>query len=255
MRLKGDIGQYLSGMPIKVAGCNIAVSQPSIKEICAYGENDFLFGVQIFVNIKKIISPIKVGNSQLERFDDFQVLLASLDTQVDVKDKIVGLFDLIFPKYQYEFDAGCINFRVDDKSPIIGQINPMNFDNFQLVLKELFLPTTQEKEEEDFNPVNDQAAEIAAKLKKGREQRAALKAEEKGSEENISMFGNYISALGVGLSIDVNILYNYTPFQLYDAILRFTAKAASDLYQKVATTPLMDVSKMDEPKSWLENIY
>lgn len=30
---------------------------------------------------------------------------------------------------------------------------------------------------------------------------------------------------------------------------------AYDLYQKVATTPMMDVSKMDEPDNWMDGIY
>ncbi len=49
MAIQGDLAQILSGMPIRVAGCNIAVSQPTIREISAYGEMYFLGGLQIFV--------------------------------------------------------------------------------------------------------------------------------------------------------------------------------------------------------------
>ena len=55
--------------------------------------------------------------------------------------------------------------------------------------------------------------------------------------------------------MDINIFFNYTPFQLYDAFLRYQKKISYDFYQKVATTPLMDVSKMDEPDNWMDNIY
>ena len=55
--------------------------------------------------------------------------------------------------------------------------------------------------------------------------------------------------------MDINILYNYTPFQLFDAYKRYQVKQAYDLYQKVATTPMMDTSKMTEPDNWLDNIY
>ena len=46
----------------------------------------------------------------------------------------------------------------------------------------------------------------------------------------------------------INVFYNYTPFQLYDAFNRYFAKVQSDFYTKVSTTPLMDVSKMETPE-------
>ena len=55
--------------------------------------------------------------------------------------------------------------------------------------------------------------------------------------------------------MDINILYNYTPFQLQNAFNRYWKKVSSDLYQKVSTTPMMDVSKMEEPDDWSANIY
>ena len=55
--------------------------------------------------------------------------------------------------------------------------------------------------------------------------------------------------------MDINIFFNYTPFQLYDAFARYFSKVSCDLYTKVSTTPLMDVSNMDEPKEWVRNLY
>ena len=72
-------------------------------------------------------------------------------------------------------------------------------------------------EEREFNPVNDAAAAIAKKLQKGREKRA----EARGKQ---SLFGIYCSTLSIGMNMDVNIFFNYTPFQLYDAYNRYFAK-------------------------------
>ena len=69
------------------------------------------------------------------------------------------------------------------------------------------------------------------------------------------MFGRYTSILAIGMQMDINIFYNYTPFQLYDAFNRYFAKVSSDFYSKVATTPLMDTSKMEEPKEWFRTLY
>lgn len=253
MAIQGDLAQILSGMPIRVAGCNIAVSQPTIREISAYGEDVFLGGLQIFVKIDKIVAPIKEGNSRLAMLPDFQVLIAALKNDTSIKETIDNLFSLILPEYSWEFAPGSINFRIGENASIIGQINPMNFENFQKTLSTLFLPQRKDKEEQEFNPANSAAEEIAKKLQKGRDQRAAIQQKEKGDIGSI--FANYASVIAVGLSMDINTIYNYTPFQLYDIFTRYTVKMAYDLHVKVSTTPFMDTSKMDEPKNWLESIY
>jgi hypothetical protein len=76
-----------------------------------------------------------------------------------------------------------------------------------------------------------------------------------GKEGPQSLFGRYTSILSVGLQMDINIFYNYTPFQLYDTFQRYFSKVSSDLYTKVSTTPLMDVTNMEPPKDWSRNLY
>lgn len=252
--LKGDLGKYLSGMPIMVAGANVAVSQPSVKDICAFGETDFFMSIELFVKSKEIADKIKdEGKSQLGFMNDFQVLLVMIQEHNETKDNVDKLFELIFPNYLIEYDTGCINFRTDENGPIVGQLNPLNFDNFKTTLKELFLPSGGSDDEPEFNPGSDKAAEIAAKLNKGRQMRQELKSG--GKQKISSVYANYVSALSVGLAMNINELYNYTPFQLLDAFKRYAAKMAYDLYQRVSTMPMMDVSKMDEPKNWVDDLY
>lgn len=256
MAIQGDLAQILSGMPIRVAECNIAISQPSIREISAYGEDTFLNGLQILIKTNQVVAAIKEGNSQLAMLSDFQILIATIEQDVFLRESINNFFTMIFPLYSWQFAPGSINFmNIDgDSKDIVGQINPMNFNSFQATLKTLFLPQGKDKDEEEYKPINDKAAEIAAKLKKGREQRAALKNQGKDNGAQ-SLFATYISILSVGLSMDINILYNYTPFQLYDIFKRYTTKLAYDLHMKVATTPFMDTSNMQEPTNWMDNIY
>lgn len=246
----------LSGLPVKVAGANIAVSQPKVVDICAVGEVNFFEGVSIFTSIETLIEEIKSGKTLLSNMPDFQILMALAEDYSDIKVRISALFDMIFPQYSYQFDAGCVQFRVDEHGPIVGQLNPMNFDNFKEILSELFLPSAGKGEERKLKPANDKAAEIARKLEEGRKKRSEIKKRDgKEGSESRSVFGQYISALSVGSAIDVNVLFNYTPFQLYDSYRRYTAKQAYDFYQKVASTPMMDVSKMKEPKHWMESVY
>lgn len=110
------------------------------------------------------------------------------------------------------------------------------------------------KDEITYDPANQRASEIAEKLKKGREKVAEIKSKDSGNE-NMSIFGTYASVLSIGMNMDINIFYNYTPFQLYDAFSRYWFKVSYDFYQKLASTPLMDVSKMDAPREWSNNIY
>lgn len=255
MVIKGDVARYLSGMPILIPDCNIAVTQPTIRDICAIGEESFLLSLELFTGIEKVVGSIKEGNSQLERYDDFQVLLVMLHQDKSLMESLQGLFSIIFPDYLCQLDNGCINFRKEKGGKIVGQVNPRNFDGFKDTLRELFMPSgLDDDEEEDFNPVNDAAAAIAEKLKEARRKRAEMKKKEEGDRKQ-SLFATYASTLSVGLGVDVNVFFGYTPFQLYDAFTRYTKKMSYDLYQKVATTPLMDASKMDEPDNWIGSIY
>lgn len=256
MAIKGDLAQILSGMPVIVKECNLAITQPKIKTIVAYGENNFFTGLQVFTEVEKLVKPLKEGNPRLSMLSDFQLLIVAIQEDKALKDFIKDLFEIIFPDYFYQVDPGLINFYLkqdEKKERIIGQLNPNNFNVFRDSLKQIFLPIGSLNAEQEYNPANKAAAEIAEKLKRGNEIRKELKQSE--SKMGTSLFASYVSILSIGLAMDINIFYNYTPFQLYDAFIRYTTKTAFDLYQKIATTPMMDVSKMKEPQNWMEDIY
>lgn len=253
MAIKGDLAQIYAGCPVRIKECNIAITQPKIYDICAFGEDNFLMAVQTFTDTARIVSPVKEGNSQLAMLEDFQVLMVILDEDKDFQKNVKSFFEMIFPDYTVRFDPGSICFFTEEsENRIIGQINPMNFEIFEKILGEIFLPQGT-KTSEDYNPANEIAAKIAEKLKKGNQLRQQMALEE--GKDGGSLFSNYISILSVGLAIPVQSLFNYTPFQLYDAFIRYTKKISFDMYQKVATTPMMDVSKMTEPDNWMDNLY
>jgi hypothetical protein len=122
-------------------------------------------------------------------------------------------------------------------------IHSNNYQVFCDTIDHLFsLPTDRSK----YNPANEKAKALVDKFKK----RAEILAKQKGkADESPSLFGSYISILSVGMNLDINIFFNYTPFQLYDIFNRYWKKVNSDFYQKVSTTPMMDTSKMEEPDS------
>jgi hypothetical protein len=249
MALQGDLGAYLSGGPVYVQDCNIAVTPPSVKSIMIFGEEKFLMATQLFTKTDMFLRDVRQGNSELAKFNDFQLLLVILNEEAKSKRLVKDYFELVFPDYHIELTESSINYTIEGR--VVGRITPFNFEELQVITSELFEPYKDKKEE--YNPVNDKAAEIAAKLKKGKQKIAELKG--KGKQEDTSLFATYLSVLGVGLSIDMNILLSYTPFQLYDTFTRYFAKVQSDIYQQISMQPFADTSKIEAPEEWYRNLY
>lgn len=245
MGLKGDkrkIGLILSGQPLLVENANIFMTQPKIKDIVLFGEDDFLVAVQMLVDISKFTESIKQGNFELNIISDFQLLLIMLGEDPTVKKMVFDLFTLIFPEYEIKLQENTIDFLIEEQ--VVGKIHPFNFENLQIVLHDAFIPSGDNEREPDYNPVNDVASKIAEKIKRGREKIHAQKAMNEGDH---SLFADYCSTLSIGMRVDINTFFNYTPFQLYDAIKRFFSKESSDFYMRVSSMPMMDTSKMETP--------
>lgn len=257
MAIKGDkrkLGLVLSGQPLPIKDANIFITQPKIKDIVQFGEDDFLVSVQMLVSMEQFANQIKQGNSELMIFSDFQLLLIMVHEDPTVKSMVLKLFDLIFPEYTVDFTEDTIDFSViqNDKQVIVGRLYPFNFEDFQIVLNDAFIPQGDNEREPDYNPANEQASKIAEKIKKGREKVHAQKAATEGDR---SIFADYCSTLSIGMHTDINVFFNYTPFQLYDAYRRYFSKVQSDFYMRVSTMPLMDTSKMETPPEWQRNLY
>lgn len=244
-------GLYLSGQPVVVKECNIVLTQPKIKDIVMFGEDEFLIATNFIIHLDRTTKIMREGNSQLEMYDDFQLLLVILRQQKEIEKNIQNFLEFVFPNYIVEITPASFEFFVqeEEEKRLVGIINPFNFENFKKIIKDLFEGSKNDSEPE-YNPANDAAAAIAEKLRKGRERKAQL-----NDEGPQSLFGRYASILSIGMQMDINIFFNYTPFQLFDTFTRYFAKVNSDLYTKVSTTPLMDVSKMETPEEWVRNLY
>lgn len=251
---KQELGLILSGQPLPVKDANIFVTQPKIKDIVLFGEDDFLVSVQMLVSMEQFAKQIKQGNSELNIVSDFQLLLIMIDEDPTIKRMVLDLFTLIFPSYEVNFTENTIDFLLLDETGkhLVGRIHPFNFENLQIVLNDAFIPQGDNEREPDYNPANDMASKIAEKIKKGREKIHAQKAAMEGEH---SIYADYCSTLSIGMHMDISIFFNYTPFQLYDAYRRFFSKEQSDFYMRVSSMPMMDTSKMEAPPSWQRNLY
>jgi hypothetical protein len=207
---------------------------------------DFLTMVRMIGSPDDFFSSIKEGNSELKEFDNFQILLEVVKaSDPKIQEAFNKFFELCFPEYDITLTKNSIEFRLreDDKKTMVGQVQMYNFQDFSTVVRELF--DSFETQKDKFNPSNELARKIAEKLEKARNR----KAKDKKSSNNQSIFSLYTSVLSIGLQIDINILYNYTPFQIYDTFARYIAKQQSDLYQKIALQPFASTDSLEEPEN------
>lgn len=257
---KGDIGLYLSGCQVKIPACGIYLVQPTIKEIVQFGENNFMTAVKLFSTIEDYAKSIKEGNSVLVNTPDFQIFIETLkDEKGQIRHLADAFFELCCPSFKIEYAANAINFKVpsdDGKDILVGVMNAFNYKEFGIVVEELFLPQSEGQDVEYHIDEKDaRSKQLLEKIKRNREKLAKATARKEG--ENLSLFGLYTSILSIGLSLDINILYSYTPFQIYDAFKRYLAKYQRDKYEALLMIPFADTSKIqdNEPDSWFENIY
>lgn len=229
----------------------IFITQPTIKQICQFGEMSFLQGIQLLTRLDDLVKEVQMGNSELAKLDSFQVLMIILKNQADLRETLLSFFALVCPNYEVRFSNKSIDFYIDGDDLAKGKIHSYNVGDFGEAINEIFMPYTDD-DNSGFNPANEAAERIAKKLQEARNRN---KHKSTSSGDGSSIFGMYASILSIGTGIDLNTIFNYTPFQVYDSINRYWLKVQFDLYQKIATTPMMDVSKMEEPKHWAKNIY
>lgn len=93
-------GLYLSGQPVLVKECNIIITQPKVKDIVVFGEDEFLIASNLITKIDRTAKMMREGNPQLERFDDFQILLVMMKQEPDIKQNIEEFLNFICIDYE-----------------------------------------------------------------------------------------------------------------------------------------------------------
>lgn len=261
MEYQGDIGVYLSGAQVPVKGCGFFITPPTVKQVIQFGEQDFFVQVKMLSDIPAFVKEIKEGKKELEHLGDFQVLLGILRSEMTFRDSVMSYLQFCCPGFEIKISKKSIDFYVaddeqsDKKKLKVGQLNPFNYSTFSEILKELFMPPSAEDSEPEYNyDKNSRAArQLAEKIKRNRER---LK-KAQGSEEakNSSIFALEASILSIGMSVDINQFFDYTPFQLYDAFSRYMLRVENDTYMKISTIPFADTKDLEAPESWYVDIY
>jgi hypothetical protein len=127
------------------------------------------------------------------------------------KKMVLDSLSLIIPNAKVTITPRTLLFNCNDRNIIIDE---GNFVYFQNILRQVFCIKTNK---EDFNPVNDKAAEIAEKIKKAKAKVAHLKGEDVGS-----IYARYISSLAIGLKLPIKDFLSCTIYQIHDQLERFS---------------------------------
>ena len=234
-----------SGIDIPFPQAQIAIHQPTIKEIGLIGEESFYSGCGALNFSKNSLS--SEDRIALKDFTDFEILMSminnrSLNTQ-QTRIDILMILTLLFPDYQIKFSQQEISLIKEGESHLI---NSGNFEEFKKILTAMFCLKGKGSETE-YNPSGDKAREIIEKLNK-RKQKLA----EQNGDQKVSVLNRFASILAIGQKQDLNEILDYTVYQLFDQFDRFTLKEQFDIHLKAQLAGARDLGEIED---WKKDLH
>ena len=210
----------MTGIDVPVPELHMTIHAPTITEIAYMGEEDFFMALQYLCIQKEALIQ---DETLLAQLSNFQVLMKVLEQSKDKQHKkqaIQTLLLLLLPNKQSIFLPHSIMLNEPDQDPV--SIDDSNFDIFQEYVRQILcVGSIFQGDNIIYNPGNDRAKEIAAKIMAGRRKVAELKSKEEGKQ---SILTRYISILTIGTStITLDIAKGLTLFQLFDLMDRYSA--------------------------------
>ena len=229
-----------TGVDIPIPECQIVIHQPSIKEISMVGEKEFLSGVQILCIDKE---NFKKGENDLSNTSNFQIFMTVMKAEEakESKKAVIESLSLILPNTKVTLTPRSLLLNYNGANIIIDE---GNFEYFQDILRQVFC---LKKKEDDYNPANAEAAKIAEKIKKAKARVAKIKGDDVGS-----IYARYISALAVGLHLNLTDLINYTIYQVQDLLERYSLWTSWDIDIR---SRLAGADAKGKPEDWMRNIH
>ena len=202
-------------------------------------------GVQVLCIDKSMISEDKTLLSDTNNFQIFMMVMQEA-TAKDKREAAMKVLQLLFPNYKIFLTPRALSLSQPEGDSIT--IDENNFEDLQEVFRLVFCATSERNKERNFNPANKRAQEIADKLMKARKKVA----EQKG-EASVSVFGQYMSVLTIGLqSMSLQNLMDLTMFQIYDLIERYSLYVNYDLDIR---SRLAGAKIEKQPENWMRNLH
>lgn len=232
----------LSGNDIPFYAAKLNIRQPKLKDIALIGESSFFTACHLLNFSKDLLS--EEDKINLSDISDFDILMSIINEKqaASARISVLMLLTLLFPNYSIDFSLERGIVLTENENEYV--LNRENYSEFKEILVKMF--KLSKMKGDDYNPVNSRAAEIAEKLRKGREKAAEAKGEKTGS-----IFSRYVSILSIGLKINVSDLLEYTIYQIHDTFDRFNAYQNFDINLRARMAGATD---LDEVPNWMGDI-
>lgn len=232
----------MTGVDIPIPELQIAIHQPTIKEISMIGETDFFIGIQLLCINKEVYVQ---EEALLAQTTNFQLFITTMNEKqmADKKESVLQVLQLLIPGAQIVITPRSMLFNF---SGTIVTIDEQNFEFLQNILRVQFCLSGSGQE--SFNPQSKKAKEIAQKLMKARQRVAAQKEHNGGSQ-----FAQYLSVITTGFgSMSLNDCLNLTMYQMYDLVERYSLYLNWD----IDIRSRLAGAKGDKPvENWMKNIH
>lgn len=227
MSLRIDELQRTTGVDIPIEELSLTLRQPKVREISMLGETNYFVALQLFTMTAEQLHIETPG------VNGWTILQESLKQKIDgIADTKVLVHNFLQLFFNETVNFGPRSLMIMGGKDGIQNIEPEDFDNLQYLIgvlggKELLAPA-----EENFNPKNKRAAEIAEKMKKARKRLAQVKAAENGGiDPNVSkgFLSRYVRTVALGTPNTLEDVNNMTILQLNEMMQMYLAKEAYDL--------------------------
>lgn len=221
MKRMFDELQLISGIDIPHEELQITLHQPKIKEIAAFGEQNYFLALQIFSLTKEKIK------SRDPNLTNWMVFREAIQQKVEGIDNLLLLMKGFLQLFCVgKFNIGPNSLIVMSGDQVIS-IEPEQFDVFQygvLAISGSYLLTSNEQE---FNTKSKKANEIAEKMKKARKKLAAIQGTD--IKPGQSVLSRYLKSLPLVTSNTFDQINNFTIYQSDHLLKAALAKEAYDL--------------------------
>lgn len=192
------------------------------------GEQNYFIALQLFRMTKEQL------HIESPEVNNWMILQESMKQKIDgVKNTrtLVTNFLQLFFNDKIMFGPRSIIITPPDDGEA-KSIEPEDFDGIQQLIGQIGGASLIQPPEEQFNPKNKRAAEIAEKMKKARKRLAAVKAAESGVSANSGFLARYIRAVAVATSNSLEEVNSMTLLQLNEIMQTYLAWEAYDLEVK-----------------------
>ena len=244
--MKIDDLLLLSGNSLPFPQAQLTIHQPRLKEIAYITEQKFWSACELLkFNKENLSNQDKLDLLNKSNFNIIMMMIQEKNLQSQqARLGVISLLALLFPTNKILLNGKTILLQ-DYQTNEIREINENNFESFKQILINMFCLTSGENKQ--YNPDGELAKKIANKIMKGRQKKVKL-----APDKKIAILSRYISILAVGQQKDINVLMNYTVYQLMDEFNRYQLKMRYDSWERCK---IAGATGMDDPEDWLKDIH